>query len=411
MATNDKNNAKATWIKRVLSAVLVAAGLGLLVFAWIPKPVPVDLALVEQGRFRITVDEEGRTRVKDRYVVSAPLFGNLARISLQPGDTIKAGEVLARIVPLDPPLLDARAHSQAKARVAAARAGRAQAQASVERSKAALSFAKKELARFERLASSGGVSVQELDRARLEERTAREQSASSRFGAQVAGFELQMAQAALGRLSHRGAEPQMEVQSPVGGQVLRLIRESGGAVQAGTPLIELGDPSTLEVVVDVLTSDAVKIRAGQKVAIDSWGGDALLHGRVRNVEPSAFTRVSALGVDEQRVNVIIDIDETREQRAPLGDGYRIEAHIVIEEIERALHVPSSAVFRHEGGWAVFKYVDERALLTPVEVGHRNGPQVHVSSGLRTGDRVVLHPSDRVRHEGSIVARDRQSNGS
>ena len=279
--------------------------------------------------------------------------------------------------------------------MAAAAAQLRQARASVERGRAALAFADTQVGRQRQLMARGTVAQVALDRAELEHRSRREEVTSAEFGVRVAAHQLEMARAALGRFDDgANAGEQMEVTSPIEGQVLRLLHESAGVVQAGTPLVELGDPSHLEIAVDVLTSDAVQITPGQRVIVERWGGDSL-EGHVRLIEPSAFTRTSALGVEEQRINVVIDLDSPRDEWRRLGDGYRVETQIVIWEADDALKVPANAVFRHEGGWAVYAIVDGVARLTSVETGRRNGLEVEVIGGLEEGARLVAHPSDQV----------------
>ena len=369
--------------------------LSLVIFTWLPKPVPADVVTIEEAPLTVTVDEDGRARVKDRYVVSVPISGRVVRVELRPGDEVEKGSVVARIVPVDPPLLDERSRRTAEARVAAAQAGRRQVSASQERAKAARKFADDQAKRLESLVDSGAVPRLDYDRAVYEARAAAAEEESLRFGIQVADHELQMARAALARLSATGKDDvQLEIPSPVDGRVLKVMQSSEGVVQAGTPLLEVGDPSVLEVVVDVLTRDAVSIETGARVTIDRWGGETL-HGRVRVVEPSAFTRVSALGVEEQRVNVVIDLEDPRERWATLGDGYRVEARIEIWASDKTLVVPTSSAFRQGDGWAVYRLEDGHAKLTPIEIGQRNGRVVQVTSGLSAGDRVVVHPSDAV----------------
>ncbi len=405
--TSEKSGAKRNnralrrsagkWIKRVL---LAAFGLGLLamiVFAWLPKPVSVETAVAEKGKLVVTVDEDGRTRVKDRYVISAPLTGNVARVELRPGDSVKQGDVLARLVPLTAPLLDARTRKEAEARVNASAAARLQAKAQIERAQATLAYAKKQAKQTRELVAKGVVAESEADRTDLEERSREAELTSAKFGAKVADHELSMARAALGAFSAPGKVPsgeQMVVPSPVAGRVLKVIQESEGVVQAGAPLVEVGDPSALEIVVDVLTSDAVRIPSGARVLIERWGGETL-HGRVRLVEPSAFTRLSALGVEEQRVNAVIDLDEPYAKWKPLMDGYRVEAKIIVWQGEDVVKVPSSALFRSGDGWAVFVTRDGRAQTTAVKIGQNNGLEAQIMEGLAPGDRVVVHPSDRV----------------
>jgi HlyD family secretion protein len=392
-----------TWLRRIVLAAIAIGLVALVALAMRPQPIAVDVAAVERGLLRVTIDEDGRTRVKDRYVVSAPLGGNVARIELHPGDAVHAGDVIARIVPLAPPLLDARTRAEAEAHVAAAMAQQRQARASVDRARAASEFAQHEAERTAALAARGSATGQEIDRAQMEARTQQEELTSLEFGVRVADYEVQVARATLGRLSGASsADEQMEVTAPVDGRVLRVIQESAGPVTAGADLLEVGDPAALEIVVDVLTSDAVRIPAGAHVGIDRWGGDPL-SGRVRLVEPAAFTRVSSLGVEEQRVNVIVDLDDPHDRWSTLGDGYRVEAHVVVVEVENALLVPASAVFRHDEGWAVYRMQADHAHLAPIEVGERNGVSVEVRSGLDDHDTVIVHPSEHVT-DGSFIAR-------
>jgi HlyD family secretion protein len=343
--------------------------------------------------------------VKDRYVLSAPLTGNVARMELDPGDAVDEGAVLARIVPIEPPLMDARSRAQAVAQVAAAQAAARQARATMDRISAAADFARREAERQTRLHAQGTVSELARERAELERRTSEEDASSASFAVRVADYEVRVAQAALNRRAARpGEDEQLEVASPVAGTVLRVIQESEGVVAAGTPLVEVGDASALEIVVDVLTSDAIHIQPGARARLDRWGGEGALNGHVRIVEPSAYTRISALGVEEQRVNVVIDIDDPYERWQALGDGYRVEAHIIVAEKERVLRVPASAVFRQAEGWAVFEVRDGHARLSPVEIGLRNSFEVEISAGLDEGARVVLHPSDQVKDGVAVEAR-------
>jgi HlyD family secretion protein len=404
----DRRRALRRWARRGLTILTLLGVIAAIVIALRPRPAEVDTARVRRGTMRVTVDEDGRTRVKDRYVVSAPLSGNVGRIELSPGDAVARGDVLARVVPATPPLLDARSRAEAEARLAAARAQERQARASIERLRGAVEFAEREAGRARQLAGSGGLATRELDRVEMELRTRREELASVQFGARVAAHEAEVARAALGRFEPRVAsaeQEQLEVTAPVDGVVLRVIQESAGVVQAGASLLELGDPGALEIAVDVLTSDAVRIPIGARVTLDRWGGGEALEGRVRIIEPSAFTQVSALGVEEQRVNVLIDLDTPRERWAALGDGFRVEARIVVSEVEGVLIVPSTAVFRLDEGWAVMVAREGVATRVPIETGARNGVEVEVRAGLEEGDEVIVHPSDRVTDGVAVVRRE------
>lgn len=378
----------------LISLVVVAVG-GAAALAALDKPVGAEVGEVVKGTLVVTINEDGRSRVKDRFVVSAPLTGTLGRIELHPGDEVKRGAVLARLVPVGAPLLDNRSRARAEASVSAAQAGILQANAQIDRAEAALDFATKEEARVASLVASGALSQQELDRTQLEKRARQAELTSAKFGAKVAGHELTMARAALGVAdgSEKDGHP-LTVTSPIGGRVLRVIHESEGVVQAGTQLLELGDPAALELVVDVLTSDAVNIHPGSAVQVENWGGESL-KAAVRMVEPSAFTRVSALGIDEQRVNAIIDLNEPYDKWHLLGDGYRVEARIEVYRSPEATLVPQSALFRHDQEWAAYVVENRVAHRRTVKVGRRNETSAEIVEGLEPGARVVTHPSDKV----------------
>jgi HlyD family secretion protein len=380
--------------KRTIFALVAVLVVGAIVMTAMPKPVPIEQATLTRGELLVTVDEDGKSRVKDRYIVSTPLAGNVARIELRAGDSVKQGDVLARIVPLRAPLLDARSRTQTEARVAAASAATQQILAQIERAKATLEFAKNEARRYRALFDERAVSQMELDRVVLEERSRAAELTSTEFGSKVAAHELRMARAALGQFEDKDAGASFLVPSPITGRVLKIIQQSEGVVQPGTPLLEIGDPKALEIVVDVLTSDAVHIHAGSPVTIDEWGGEPLL-AAVRTVEPSAFTRISALGVDEQRVNAVIDLSSAYEEWTQLGDGYRVEARIEVFRGEASLNLPQSALFRHDGRWAVFVIEAGRAALRTIEIGRRNDRHAEILSGLNEGAHVVVRPSDKV----------------
>jgi HlyD family secretion protein len=384
-----------TWIKRALWAAVATALAVALTLGLRPKPVRVETAPAHSGTLVVTVAEDGRTRVKDRYLISAPLAGTVSRMTLEPGDSIQRGAVVARLLPSAPPLLDPRSRAEAEARVAAARAAVSQAGSAIERARVAVGFAEREAARQRALLQEGATAPQIAEQAELAERMRREDLASAEFAGRVAASELRLARVALTRLDARSGDA-MLIRSPVAGQVLRVLQESEAAVQPGTPLVEVGDPRALEVVVDVLTTDAVHIRPGAPVRIERWGGDSTLGGHVHQVEPAAFTRLSALGVEEQRVNVVIDLEVPPDRAASLGDGYRVEASIVVWVGRDRLLVPGGAVFRQGEGWATYVVQDGRTRLRTVEPGRRNAAEVEVLKGLRPGERVVLYPTDAVR---------------
>ncbi len=382
---------------------LTAAVLALtavLVFAFWTRPVPVERVRVARGPLRVTVDEDGRTRIRERYVVSAPLAGQLRRIELHPGDAVSAGRtVVATVDPIEPEMLDARTRAQLEARQRAASAQLDLAGPRRERARAAHELAQLELSRARGLAEQKAIARQDLDRAVEAARAAAEDLKASEFARQIAGFELEQARAALAR-SQPGDRPdeclgEWRIVAPIDGHVLRVWHEDAGVVPAGTRLIELGDPSDLEVEIDVLSSDAVRIRPGAQVRFEHWGGDTVLEGRVRLVEPAGFLKISALGVEEQRVNVIADFTTPPAQRRTLGDAYRVEARIVAYEAEDVLKVPVGALFRSRGAWAVFAVRAGRARLTPVQVGPGNGRETEILHGLAAGDEVIVHASDQV----------------
>lgn len=398
------NNVKR-WIKRVLMVVLLAAFVAVMVYAFLPQPITVDTAHVTRGPLQVYVEEDGRTRLKERYTVSAPLAGRLERIRLKPGDIVPEGRPLAVIEPADPALLDPRALAQAEARVKAAQSTVEKGGADLERAKAALDLAEIEQARAIELFQRNALPKSDLD-VRLAERRGRaEEYRAARFAEEIARFELELAQAAFARTRPRSKEndqnSRFEIPAPRlvngsrGFHVLRVSQESETIVQPGTALVELGDPTDLEIEIDVLTSDAVGIPPLAKVVLERWGGEQPLLARVRLVEPSGFTKISALGVEEQRVNVIADFGNRDEIPPMLGDGYRVEAKIVTWERDEVRRVPTSALFRRGEGWAVFRIVAGRAQLATVQIGHRNGIDAEVLEGLSEADTIVVHPSDKI----------------
>jgi len=382
--------------RALLGAFVLAAGAGA-ALALRPRAVPVDGARVTTGALTVSVEESGMTRVKDRYVVSAPVTGGVSRLGLEPGDVVREGDVIVEIAPAASPLLDERARAEAEARLGAAQSALGQARSQAQRAAAAKQFADQELARTEGLAKNGSIAAQVLDQARFTVTTQNAELASALFAGKVAQEDVRIAQVALGRDGGRRAgDRHVDVVSPVTGRVLRVQQKSAAVVTAGTPLLEVGDPSALEVIVDLLTTDAVRVSPGTQVTIDGWGGDRPLSGRVRRVEPSAFTRPSALGVDEQRVNVVIAFTDPPEAWASLYDGFRVETHLVLWRGENVLRVPHGAVFRHGDGWAAFRIDDGVARLTPVTLGHRGDTEVEITGGLPPSSLVAVHPGDRVK---------------
>ena len=373
--------------------------LALIVWGLLPKPVRVDLGQTHTGSLSVTVVEEGKTRVIDRFIVSAPVAGYSRRVELEVGDYIKAGETLLHLDPVRSPNLDPRTQAEARARVSTAEAALAAAEESAHASAAQADLASNEYERIRRVANQGLLSQGALDTAFAEFRTATARKRSAEFAVEVAKGELSAARAAL---DYSAAGPDsdeghvsVEVSSPVDGRILRVVHESEGVVAEGQPLLEVGDPGALEVEVEVLSLHAVKLHAGTPVRFLRWGGENALEGVVKVVEPTGFTKVSSLGVEEQRVLVICDISSEYEQWKTLGDGYRVEAEFILWEQDDVLQVPASALFRVGNEWAVFAYVDGKARVTTVELGARNGLSAQVLSGLEDGTEVVIYPGDDV----------------
>ena len=382
------------WITRIVLGAVLLTIVAALVWSMWPQPVPVELATIGRTPLRITVDEDGRARVEDRYLVTAPLAGTLGRIELRAGDPVATGAVVARIAPLPAPLLDPRTRTELTGRVDVARAQRRQAEAAVERAKLAADFAARERTRLAALVAQRTLPGIELDRADLSAEIAARDLASTQFAATVASHALTTAIAMAARAGRPGGGDDVDVVAPVSGQVLRVLAPSAGAVAPGTPLLELGDPRRLEIVADVLTADAVAIRPGAAATITGWGG-APIAGRVRRVEPSATTRLSALGVEEQRVDVVIDLAAPPEAWTGLGDGWRVEVAIVTVELPEVTTVPLGALRRTGDGWSVFVVTDGTARRRAITLGQRNAAVAEVTAGLAVGDQVILHPGERV----------------
>lgn len=368
-------------------AALVAA---IVAVALWPETVSVDVAPAARGPMEVTVDEDGETRVRDRYVVSAPVAGRLLRIELEPGDTVRCTQPLLKIAPLDVPLLDARSRAELQTAVNAASEALAMSRAERDRAAAALDRAAAAERRLSNLVEIGGVSREDFETAQTARATAALALRAAEHAVSRADAEWQSARARLSRPQLPNAP--ISVPAPVNGTVLRRLRESESAVAAGEPLIEIGDARQIEVVADLLSADAVRVRVGDPVSIERWGGSDALKGRVRRIEPSGFLKVSALGVEEQRVNVIASFDDPL-AAAALGDGYRVDVRITVWHRDDALMVPIGALFRSGREWAVFVFDDGRARLRIIEVGSRNNDAAEIVKGLDAGEQVILHPPD------------------
>lgn len=380
-----------------IGGAAVVALAALLAWAFAPRPVEVEVAQATQGPFETTIDEDARTRLAERFVISAPLAGRLKRLTLREGDVVAAGDVVATLLPGFSPMLDERTLLEQQARVATAQAGVQLAGTRIGAARVALEQARTEQRRTEQLAQQGFVSTSKIDADRLAAQAAQKELDAATDGERIARFELQQSRAALSAVrdgaSGRGA---FALRSPVAGRVLKVHHQSETAVVTGTPLLEVGDTSRMEVVAELLSTDALQAVPGSVVRIERWGGPTVLQGRVRLVEPAAFTKVSALGVEEQRVNVLIDITSPPTAWAALGDGYRVGVRIVTLSEAAVLRVPVSAVFplpASEGaaGFAVFVLDGGRARLQAVTVGARNGSQAWIQGGLDAGATVLIYP--------------------
>jgi HlyD family secretion protein len=398
-------NKKRILIWSLLGLIL----LGSLVWAFIPKPLPVDLLTLAPGDMTVTVDEEGETRVKDVFVLSSPISGRALRIESEVGDTVQAKQTkVAEIEPIDPTLLDPRSEAQAHADIRAAEANRVLAEASVKEARVELDFADRELKRARKLRADAVMSERELDdaeRAQQTRQAALETAIANRRARQA---ELERARAQLiSPLNDNTRESDCQcvpIYAPVDGRILRILHKSAGVVNAGEPLVEIGNPVDLEIVADLLSSDAVKVEAGQQVLIDNWGGDETLHGVVERVEPFGFTKVSALGIEEQRVNVIIDFTSPREQWSRIAHGFQVDVRIVLWEGKNVLKLPLTALFRDGDKWAVFVDNGDTARKRNVKLGQRTGLEAEILGGLKAGERIVTHLSDKIAEGVSIEAR-------
>ena len=379
----------------IVLAVVVAAALA---WGFWPAPFMVEGATVVRAPLSVTVEEEGIARVKDRFVISAPVAGYLRRITLDVGDAVQQGQTLAVMEPLRPDVLDIRSRALAEARVAAARASISSAEQKATAARAEAEFARKDHARKQQLEEQALVSREELEQAATRSRQAAAELRSAEFAVEVARFDLQAAETALQYSIGANADDAPEtvaLKAPVASRVLQIHHESEGVVTTGEPLLEIGDPAALEIAVDVLSADAVRIRPGTAVRLLRWGGPLPLAATVRIVEPTGFTKISALGVEEQRVWVIADLVSPRADWDELGDGYRVEAQFLLWQQDEVLQVPASALFRLGEQWTVFVIDNGKARHRSVSVGRSSGLAMQVLDGLQPGEQVILHPDDRI----------------
>lgn len=389
-----------TWII-VLALIVTALGYG-----FRPQPRQVDTAVVTRAPMQVTIEEEGKTRVIDRYIITAQVAGTTCRIDLNVGDAVEKNQVLVNINPLPSQALDPRAHAQAQAKVAAAKAALNAAEQNVDAARAEADLAGKEVQRLEPLSKQGHVSIDQLDQARARKRSSEAAQRSAAFTVEVAKYELEAAKTALqyaGDQSSNLADI-IPVRAPIDGKILKLQHECAGVVAPGEPLLEIGDTRSLEIATDVLSADAVQIKPGMPVLYERWGGEQPLEGEVLRVEPVGFTKVSALGVEEQRVLVISGITSEPERWQTLGDGYRVESRFVLWQQSDVLQIPLSALFRSGDQWALFVSNDNRAERRIVKVGQRNGLTAQILEGLQAGDIVITHPDDSIEEGVKVKAR-------
>jgi HlyD family secretion protein len=387
--------------KRLIAAVLVVAAIGAAAL-W-PESMEVTVVRAERGPMQVTVDEDGETRVRDRFLVTAPVSGRVHRIEIEPGDPVLRGKtVLARITPAESPLLDSRTRGELQAAVEAATASIGQARAERQRAATTVDRTRSTLRRQQELMKAGAISSDDLEAAETALATAEDALRAAEFTERRSEYELQLARARMAAPSASGRS--VEVRSPIDGTVLKRLRESEGVVPVGEPLLEIGEPDRMEIVADLLSTDAVRVMPGSEVLIEQWGGGHTLHGRVRRVEPSGFMKVSALGVEEQRVNVVVDFTNPAEA-ARLGDGYRVEVRVVLWKDDDVIKVPVGGLFRQGDNWAVFVVEEGRVRQQTVQLGQRNDNEGQITSGLEAGATIVLHPPDTLMDGMRVTVRE------
>lgn len=388
-------------IRRILVwsclALLMAGGL---LWSFWPHSINVEMVTVSYGPMRVEVSDEGRTRVREIYQVSAPVTGRLLRIEKHPGDDVVGGKtIVADLLPMSPSFLDLRSQNQAEAAIKSAEAAQKLAASELEGARAQLSFTRSDLERATKLAASGIISRADFERAQLARDSAISRNATAEAALKARQYDLENARALLidpARISQApGNRPSVKLVSPANGKILRVLHEDEAVVTAGTPILEVGDPRQLEILVPLVSEDAVKVHPGDVARITDWGGVGELAARVRRVEPSGFTKISALGVEEQRVNVLLDFTDQTSNLASIADGFRVIVNIVIWQRPRVLRLPATAMFRRGDGWAVFVVRGGRARLQPVQVGAVNDDFAELRAGAEEGEQVIIHPSDQV----------------
>ena len=398
---------KSTAWRRILPYALGAALLVLLFQALRTSPIAVETGTVTRGPLTVTVLEEGKTRIRHRYLITPPVAGYLNRVPLRAGDRIEAGKtVLATVQPQPAGFLDPRARAEAEARVKASEAARMQRETQIERVRAALDLAQKEMVRAKELKKSGAIAAKDWDTAESQVSMLTRDLNTAQFAMQVSEFELAQARAALNQVQTPQTEniDPLKIIAPVDGYVLNVFEESARMVMAGTQIMEVGDHTDLEAEIELLSSDAVGVQPGADVSIEQWGGEKPLRGKVTVVEPGGYTKVSALGVEEQRVKVRVNFLDPLPPGTTLGDRFRVEARIVTWHGENVLQVPTGALFRRGGDWMTFLFEGGKARQAKVEIAHNNGVAAEVRSGLTQGQRVILHAPDAVADGAKVEAR-------
>ncbi len=392
--------------RRLLTWLGLLALLALIVWGLLPKPVLIETGVAARGPLTVRVSEEGKTRVRNRYIVASPVAGKMRRVPLKPGDPVEAGKtVLTAIEPVAAPLLDPRARVQAESAVSMHEAARKQAEESLAAARSAMKLATAEWERVQAVKRDGALSESARDQAEADASIKSAEVRAVEFSLQVIDYELAQARAVLERPDVSTAGNLVTVTSPVSGRVLKVMQESEIIVAPGTPILEIGDPTDIEIEAEILSRDAVGMKPGDPVDIEQWGGELPLKGRVRRIEPAAFTKISALGVEEQRVYVLTDLIDPPETSKTLGDRYRVEVRVAVWHSDDVLVVPAGALFREGNAWKTYIYQDGKARLVSIEAGHTDGRLTEVVSGLNPGDKVLLHPPDTVKDGTSVHERD------
>ncbi len=392
-------------VRRALPWLAGLLLLGLIGWGLWPKPVIIETGKVARGPLTVRVSEEGKTRVRNRYVVAAPVAGKMRRVQLKPGDNVKGGETfLTAIEPTTSPLLDPRARVTAEAAVAMHEASRKQAAEALEAKRTAMKMAEDDRTRMRAVTREGSLSATDRDRMEGDAAMRAAEFRAAEFALQVSNYELAQARAVLERPEANLTSNLVEVKSPVSGRVLKVMQESEMVVAPGTPILEIGDPTDLEIEAEILSRDAVAIHPGDAVEVEQWGGENPLKGRVRRVEPAAFTKISALGVEEQRVIVLSDLVDIPETAKALGDRFRVEVRVAVWHNDDVLVVPAGALFREGNAWKTYLFRDDTAKLTTIEAGHSDGRFTEILSGISAGDEVLLHPPDTVKNGTAVVKR-------